>query len=1482
MLPMTPGELHHRFLEHVSPPSVLVNQAYEIVHYSASASRFLRVSEAEALQNLLSSVHPMLRADVVASLDAAAKTHRAATAVGVPVQIGDSRRVVDIRVSPAGDLSPGCLVVIFVEHNWDGSDAVTSLNGKIAAHAEQELARIAADSERQRRVYETVLTNTPDFVYVFSLDHRVVYANDALVKMWGLSYEETIGKTFLEIGYEPWHAEMHDREIDQVRSTRKSIRGQVPFTGTVGRREYDYIFVPVIGADGEVEAVAGTTRDVTERKEAEQAIRAGEERLRIALAAAHMVAWEWTTLDGNLRVSENAANVFGLQPGDELTKNDQRLALLHPDDLAAYQNTYRKAIEARGSYLTRYRLVRPADGRTIWIEERGHAIFDQPDGNGRLIGVAADITDRVQVEAERERLLLQAEGELGRLADVFRQSPAFMCVLRGPSHVFEMANDRYHAVVGNRELLGKTVLEALPEVREQGFIELLDRVYATGEPFIGTGVRLQLEQSAEQYVDFVYQALRDADGHIVGIVVVGVDVTARHRAEAALRLSEERFRTLFETMDEGFCMVEMEYDAAGRATDYRILTMNPAFEKHTGMHGLAGKSIRQAIPALEEFWYQTYGRVASTGEKIRFVHQASAMGGRWFDVSAFPIGGIGSNIVAILFNDISERRQAEERLRASEARHSFAVTLADAIRPLSDTKAVQAEACRILGEWLGANRVAYVEVCGTDYEIQADYTDSAASIVGRYPIASFGLDQLMLFQAGSTASEADVIDHSSRQSSELEAFAAMQVRSYVAVPLHKNGVFVAGLAVHATDVRAWTQIEIEIIEDTADRTWAAVERVRVEHQLRQSEERSAFVRRSSGVGFWYCDLPFDVLQWDDLVKAHFHLPPDATVTIETFYDRIHPDDREPTRRAIEQSIANRTHYSTNYRTIDPDTAAVTWVRAIGRTFYAENGTPIRFDGVTLDVSDQKLAEARLLESEQRFREMANAAPAMIWVTNQKHECTFLSQSWFDFTGQTSAEGLVFGWTTAVHPDDRERSQKTFLAAAAKGESFELEYRLRTVNGNYRWAIDAGKPRFNEAGEFYGFVGSVIDDDERHEFQLALNEAREAAEASNASKTAFLANMSHEIRTPMTAILGYADLLKDLVHQDDAIQHLQTIRNNGYYLLDIINDILDISKIEAGKLDIESEQFEPLRLIEDVRSIMEIRGRDGGLSLTVHYEGKLPKTIQSDVKRLKQILINLVGNAIKFTHQGEVQIRVRFDVNTRQLQFDVVDTGIGISDEQMERLFKPFSQGDASVSRNFGGTGLGLVISQRLAEMLGGFITMQSTEGVGSTFSVTIPTGESATLDLVDYESMRPRATAQSETRLEQLPKISCHVLVVDDRRDIRFLSKQILTQSGATVKECEDGLIAVEHVTACLRDGGVPDLILLDMQMPNLDGYSTARRLRSLGYVGPIIALTADAMQSDMNKCLEVGCDDYLSKPINKSELLRKVAELTRPQNPSA
>lgn len=512
-----------------------------------------------------------------------------------------------------------------------------------------------------------------------------------------------------------------------------------------------------------------------------------------------------------------------------------------------------------------------------------------------------------------------------------------------------------------------------------------------------------------------------------------------------------------------------------------------------------------------------------------------------------------------------------------------------------------------------------------------------------------------------------------------------------------------------------------------------------------------------------------------------------------------------------------------------------------------------------------LAEAK---SRAELALSAGGMAAWEWTQTQSH----WTPEVFDLLGvDRDSPTTTDFFLSCIHPDDRELVRTNWQDAIAGADEYDCEFRVVRSSGEIHWVQGVGEVVRDVAGNVIRMHGLNWDSTRDQLQAIELRESERLATEASKSKSAFLANMSHEIRTPMTAILGYADLLQDLTENDEAKRYLQTIRRNGAYLLDIVNDILDLSKIEAGKLDIESERFDPCQVIEDVRGIMEVRAAERGLKLTVEYDGKLPTTIVSDAIRLKQILINLVGNAVKFTSAGRVQIRVRLDPRHSRLHLEVADTGIGMTVHQQRSLFQPFSQGDSTVSRTFGGTGLGLAISQRLAAMLGGEIRVSSTVGVGSTFFVNIATGDLRNVVQTPYpRPMESQCVTETEDDDETF-QLSGLVLVVDDRRDIRFLSKRLLTAAGATVDECEDGQIAVNYFRKCLKHGKCPDLILLDMQMPNLDGYETARQIRKLGYTGPIIALTADAMQGDMNECLVAGCNDYLSKPIDAKKLLQMV-----------
>ncbi len=398
----------------------------------------------------------------------------------------------------------------------------------------------------------------------------------------------------------------------------------------------------------------------------------------------------------------------------------------------------------------------------------------------------------------------------------------------------------------------------------------------------------------------------------------------------------------------------------------------------------------------------------------------------------------------------------------------------------------------------------------------------------------------------------------------------------------------------------------------------------------------------------------------------------------------------------------------------------------------------------------------------------------------------------------------------------------------------------------------------------------------------LEQAWAQAQAATRSKSEFLANMSHEIRTPMTAILGYADLLLEEEGIEKAprsrVEAMQTIRRNGDHLLTLINDILDLSKIEADKMTVEQIACSPVNIIADVLSLMRHRAKDKNLTLIAEYPDRVPATIRSDPTRLRQILVNLVGNAIKFTEQGGVTITTRLVADPTGdnglLRFEVSDTGIGMTPKQVGRLFQPFTQADTSTSRKFGGTGLGLTISRRLAKMLGGDIELASEPGKGSTFSVTIRTGSLAGVEMLDDTdafTSRPAAPAVPQ-QVASLPS-GCRLLLAEDGPDNQRLLTFILKKAGAEVTVAENGRIAHDKAIKAAQAGAAFDLILMDMQMPELDGYSATRLLRENGYDGPIVALTAHAMAGDRERCIESGCDDFATKPIDRTKLLETIRE---------
>lgn len=537
-----------------------------------------------------------------------------------------------------------------------------------------------------------------------------------------------------------------------------------------------------------------------------------------------------------------------------------------------------------------------------------------------------------------------------------------------------------------------------------------------------------------------------------------------------------------------------------------------------------------------------------------------------------------------------------------------------------------------------------------------------------------------------------------------------------------------------------------------------------------------------------------------------------------------------------------------------------------------------------DITDLKLAEDKLRESEERLRKtntQYRRAQEIGQLGSFEADLGSGEQVWSDqvFAMLGVKPGEVpcslDAFLEFVHPDDRDRLSRASQETFAGNRNLDILYRIVRKDGEERHvhtqanleSADDGAP-----ARIYGFSQDVTES-KRAEEELAR--AREAAEDASLAKSEFLANVSHEIRTPMTAVMGFTDLLLSCeLPPGERREHLQTIRRNADSLLAIINDILDLSKIEAGRIELEQYDCAPAEIVEEVLSVVKLRAEQKGLDLDVDYRFPLPKTFRTDPVRLRQILVNLVGNAVKFTQTGGVRITVRCRRPMKALasmQFEITDTGIGMTDEEIQKLFRPFTQADSSHSRRFGGTGLGLSISQRLAGMLGGRIDVRSTLGRGSSFTLTIDPGP---LQGVAMLSDFPAKAAAEEKPIpaDRDRTFEGRVLLAEDGSDVRELVGRVLEVSGMQVDLAENGRVALDMALAAETDGKPYDLILMDVQMPVLDGLKATLDLRRRGFQGPIIALTAHAMTGDRRKCLEAGCDDYVPKPIDPKELFSAMA----------
>jgi len=514
--------------------------------------------------------------------------------------------------------------------------------------------------------------------------------------------------------------------------------------------------------------------------------------------------------------------------------------------------------------------------------------------------------------------------------------------------------------------------------------------------------------------------------------------------------------------------------------------------------------------------------------------------------------------------------------------------------------------------------------------------------------------------------------------------------------------------------------------------------------------------------------------------------------------------------------------------------------------------------------------SELQAREEKFRTLADNMSQFAWMADEHGGLFWYNHRWYDYTGTNFEEMQGWGWQKVHHPDHVQRVTEKFRHHVEAGEVWEDTFPLRGQDGNYRWFLSRAVPIRDDNGRILRWFGTNTDITQQRETERRLAEAKEAAEAASRSKAQFLANMSHELRTPMNAILGMIDVALPKAVHPTAVDCLQTAKGSADLLLTLLDDLLDSSKIEAGKLELESAPFSLRRLMDQVTRVLSVRASERGLVFCCRFPEEVPDGLVGDRMRLQQVLLNLAGNAIKFTAQGEVEITIRSLLvdGAVELEFAVRDTGIGIPPVSLERLFQPFSQVDSSTTRRFGGTGLGLSISKSLVELMGGRIWAESNVGRGSTFCFTVRLGVA---NEPPAEPLMPPVLSAAASTLR--------ILLAEDNPANQKLATYILEDRGHRVEIADDG-----HAAVCSAEGNDYDVILMDVQMPRMSGLEAAAaiRRREDGKRVPIIAMTAHAMQGDRERCLQAGMDAYIAKPINAQQMIALVESFASgPRAPS-
>ena|GEM_PF-440103 len=1401
-----------------------------------------------------------------------------------------------------------------------------------------------ADLRASQQRYQELAEAMPQIVWMSDAEGQIIYWNQRWYEYTGLSPAESMGNE----GSKVVHPDERDRTLEQW---EQAIVNGEPFEVEYRVRHRDGAYrwficrgLPTHDPQGSIAGWIGTITDIHEQKQL-------QEQFQLAMHAVNGLVFDWDRETNQIYRSENLYDLIGVRAEDAPPYIDWWDERIHPDD---WERLQRHAQELYSSdqnlHEMEYR-IRHEDGHWVDVWDRSCLLRDEQGRVRRVVGSTVDISDRKQAERALQSAHIQLESALEAGAIYtwhWNLLENRVVCNRRFAHLFGV--DPEGAEQG---LPIELFLAAIDPIERPNVIAAIDRVIATGENYQAE-FRVRDADGQEHWLSARGRVEYDDNGQAIALPGALADITERHQGEEALRQSEERYRTLFESMTEGFCVIELMFDVNEKPIDYRFLEVNPAFERQTGLQNVEGYTVRQLFPDLDSYCYECYGEVARTGESLRFETYSQRVE-RWFDVSAFRIGTPESRKVAILFKDITQRKQVEKRLRDRQTRLDLAIRAAglgvfewdvETDTPIWENQAMYdifnrtREQGPLTGEGLLSDVIhpgdrLLFEQCLQAAMAPDKFFHAICRIRTPQPDQWHWIEYNGQFDLAPDRTPQKLIGVVRNITNRILAQEEIRESEARFRTLADNISQFAWMADPTGSVfwynQRWFNFTGTTLEETVGGGWKQVVHPDYFDQVTQKYDQcieqgevweDTFpLRKDDGTYRWFLSRAIPIHDEGGNILRWFGTNTDITVLRQTelalrqtaerldialktapitlfnqdldlyytwiYNPALHYSEEEVLgRQDIDLFAPETANYLTQLkrRVIETGVSVREEVEIVGIdnivSYFDISIEPLQDDqdnlmGVTcaaMDVSDRKAAAAALAANEARLRSFVESNVVGILYGDIHGNIHRTNDEFLRIVGYSREDFETNGlrWVELTPTECLEIDAEAIIEAQERGACTPYEKAYIRKDGSHV-PVMVGYSLVGEARvESVAFVLDLTDIKQAEAQLERLLEreqaARTEAERANRVKDEFLAILSHELRTPLNPILGWSKLLQTRkLDEEKVAQALSTIERNAKLQTQLIDDLLDVARILRGKLKLDPV---PVNLAEVVEAAMEtVKHAAIAKSIDLRFapDHSVPSLVVSgDSGRLQQVIWNLLSNAIKFT-PSDGKVEIFLNQADKQAQIIVTDTGKGISPGFLPFLFESFRQEDVSITRQFGGLGLGLAIVRYLVEAHGGTVIATSPgEGQGATFTVSLP--------LLNADS---EASLELDDPSLSLNLNGLRVLVVDDDADTCELVAIALGQYGAKVEavySADDALLHLETAQF--------DLLISDISMPETDGYAFIQQVRQLPSNNsdkiPAIALTARSHLDDRYQALNSGFQEHFAKPLDIEHLLQVVVALVQ------